>query len=276
MSVLRDHASIYPTSPTVKYSFTDPEGGLKPETPDSKSAFLYFDWAAKSWNDYEKELITFALPHHVDILHTNDKIGHCVRSLHGNACLVKGSLWTMEEELGGLPSFSAPRPPSSKSIPALAEALSTDINYSIPENYMVGAGDTYFSGKMLAKLGRIIVIAQELRGLAETPEDELPDTSTSDGKELLNVIHACKEVTLPSQQEVYDAIARLRSGVEVWLNGTAATPFTHDNIWGGLVHCGCWFNGDGCDNVYPNCPSYTDPGLNFGNGFYKKVRVCIV
>jgi len=268
MSVLRDHASIYPTSPTVKYSFTDPEGGLKPETPDSKSAFLYFDWAAKSWSDSENELITFALPHHVDILHTNDKIGHCVRSLHGNACLVKGSLWTMEEELGGLPSFSAPRPPSSKSIPALAEALSTDINYSIPENYMVGVGDTYFSGKMLAKLGRIIVVAQELRGLAETPEDELPGTSTTDGIKLLSVIRACKEATLPSQQEVYDAIARLRSGVEVWLNGTAATPFTHDNIWGGLVHCGCWFNGEGCDNVFPNCPSYTDPGLNFGNGFY--------
>ena len=99
MKVLRDHASIYPTSPTVKYSFTDPEGGLKPENPDSKSAFLYFDWAAKSWSNSYKELITFALPHHVDILHTNEMIGHCVHSLHGNACLVKGSLWTMEEEL---------------------------------------------------------------------------------------------------------------------------------------------------------------------------------
>ncbi|KAL3783153.1 hypothetical protein ACHAW5_002177 [Stephanodiscus triporus] len=45
-------------------------------------------------------------------------------------------------------------------------------------NYMQGAGDTYFSGKMLAKLGRIIVIAQELRGFAERPELNQPDTTT--------------------------------------------------------------------------------------------------
>ena len=72
----------------------------------------------------------------------------------------------------------APRPPSHLAIPALAEALSKDISYSLPDNYMQGAGDTYFSGKMLAKLGRIIVVAQELCGLAETLEG---DISTRNG-----------------------------------------------------------------------------------------------
>lgn len=98
MSVLRKHSSVYPTSPTVKYAFTDPEGGLSPETPDSKSAYLFFDWAAKSFDDSkaDEELLMFALPHHVDIL-TNEVVGHCFRSLHGNACLVKGGLWAMEE-----------------------------------------------------------------------------------------------------------------------------------------------------------------------------------
>jgi endoglucanase Acf2 len=80
---------------------------------------------------------------------------------------------------------------------------------------------------MLAKLGRIIVIAQELRGLAERPSD------------------------------VTEAIDRLRQGVEVWLNGTASALLTFDNSWGGVVSCGCLFNGNDCDNTYPSCPGYS-------------------
>ncbi len=104
MSVLRDHADVYPTFPTVKYAFADPKGGLRPEAPASKSAFLFFDWAAKSFKDKSTdELIMFALPHHIDILRqlrgqsSNEVIGHCAHSLHGNTCLVKGGLWAMEE-----------------------------------------------------------------------------------------------------------------------------------------------------------------------------------
>jgi endo-1,3(4)-beta-glucanase len=52
-------------------------------------------------------------------------------------------------------------------------------------------------------------------------------------------------------------------------NGSAATPFTYDTAWGGLVSCGCLFNDkEKCDNVFPDCPAYSDPLLNFGNGFY--------
>lgn len=159
--------------------------------------------------------------------------------------------------LGGLPSFVSPRPANHRAIPALAEALSKDIFYALPENYMRGAGDTYFSGKMLAKLGRIIVIAQELRGLAETPDYDMPDTSTANGKELFEIIQSCRNEALPTEEEVMNAIERLKQGVEVWLNGTSLAPLTYDNSWGGMVSCGCWFNGQGCDNSYPNCPSYT-------------------
>lgn len=116
---------------------------------------------------------------------------------------------------------------------------------------------------MLAKLGRIIVIAQELRGLAERPNDEVPDT-----QELRDIIYACKNVTLPTEEDVTNAIDILRQGVEVWLNGTASAPLTFDNSWGGVISCGCLFNGQDCDNIYPNCPAYSDPGLNFGQGMY--------
>lgn len=239
------------------------EGALSPETPDSKSAYLFFDWKAKHfYKDSSKELITFALPHHVDIMRkldgksSNKMIGHCMHSLHGRACLVKGGLWAMEEELGGLPSFVSPRPANHKAIPALADALSNDISYSLPDNFVKGAGDTYFSGKMLAKLGRIIVIAQELRGLAERPDEDVPDN-----QELSDIILACKNASLPTEGDVMKALNRLRQGVEVWLDGSAQAPLTYDNSWGGIISCGCLFNGKDCDNKYPNCPGYSGKKL---------------
>ncbi|KAL7552098.1 hypothetical protein ACHAWF_015310 [Thalassiosira exigua] len=281
--ILRDRASVYPTSASASHAFPGPEGGAPREPASGDKAYLFFDWAARDWDDgaakgsdnAAKEPVMYALPHHVDILRRldgasrNEVLGeHCVRSLHGNACLVVGKTWAMEEELGGLPSFVSPRPPHAGAVPALAEALSRDIAYALPDNYMRGAGDTYFSGKMLAKLGRIIVVADELRGLAKGPNIEASNYRDSDEAELSAVVRACKEATLPTEEEVGQAVDRLRRGAEVWLNGTAAAKLTYDGAWGGTVSCGCWFDGWGCSNAYPNCPSYVDPGLNFGQGFY--------
>ena len=72
------------------------EGALSPEKPESKSAYLFFDWKAKHFTKHNsKELIMFALPHHIDILRTLDGKSsnellaqHCAISLHGTACLV--------------------------------------------------------------------------------------------------------------------------------------------------------------------------------------------
>lgn len=64
------------------------------------------------------------------------------------------------------------------------------------------------------------------------------------------------------------------SSVEVWINGTAEIPFVFDSAWGGAVSCGCLFNGDTstCDNKFPECPAFDDPGLNFGNAYYNDVH----
>ena len=95
-------------------------------------------------------------------------------------------------------SFSAPRTPRPEMIDAIRESLKTDIQFSPPDNYMRGAGDTYFSGKMLAKLARIIMIAQETGGV--------------------------------SKNEFDSAVNRLRSGVEIWLNGSAESPLLYDRV----------------------------------------------
>lgn len=77
---------------------------------------------------------------------------------------------------------------------------------------------------------------------------------------------------LPSNLPFQAALSRLRSGVEVWLNGSAQSPFLYDRSWGGIIMCGCNYmyeNGVGfCANKLPDCPALTNQGQNFGAGFY--------
>jgi hypothetical protein len=52
---------------------------------------------------------------------------------------------------------------------------------------------------------------------------------------------------------------RLKSGVEIWLNGSAESPLLYDKTWGGIVMCGCDFDDKLgiCRNKYPDCPALT-------------------
>lgn len=70
------------------------------------------------------------------------------------------------------------------------------------------------------------------------------------------------------KEQIEEGLRELREGVEVWINGTAETPLLYDASWGGVVSCGCTMRDDQCTNKFPNCPGLSDPGLNFGNGFY--------
>ena len=280
-ALLRNHADTVPHNPRIRYDFPSEVNMGK----NSGRASIIFHWGAFSMSSGKAEarpsrdLLMYALPHHIDSI---DRVvgedvaetGYCSEGLHGKACLIRGSEWIMEEDLDGPPSFVARRPPNHKVIPDLAEAVSKDIHFRLPDYYMRGAGDTYFSGKQLAKLGRIIVIASELRGLAATPDDNSYDLDDPSERELKRIVQASKSVELPSDEAIASALSRLRSGVEVWLNGTAQAKFIYDEGWGGLVNCGCLFNEETerCDNDYPNCPTFTDPGLNFGNGFYNDHR----
>jgi endoglucanase Acf2 len=84
-------------------------------------------------------------------------------------------------------------------LPAIQAALKVDIKYKPPANYMAGAGDTYFSGKMLAKLARILLVAEEVGGADEADFNKALDT--------------------------------LRKGVEVWFDPKAGSPFLYDRAW---------------------------------------------
>ena len=262
VSLLRTHVDVYPGSNT-SFSYAMPE-----EEGDDKAS-LIFDWDAKRMTDLcqrdnstivsdpNVDMLVFAIPHQMDRLPPsslpNNK-RYCKVSLTGPACLAEGNRWVIDQQLPEI-NFWAKRPPRPEFIPTLGELLSTDINFKIPEYYQRGAGDTYFSGKILAKLARIILIAEEVDSICGKRGDR-------------GYVEICDNTTLPDLEEMETAIRQLRDGVEVWINGKAETPLVYDTSWGGVVSCGCYMEGERCVNRYPDCPGFADPGLNFGNGFY--------
>jgi Glycosyl hydrolase family 81 C-terminal domain/Glycosyl hydrolase family 81 N-terminal domain len=260
-SILRKYSRFYPGRQTsVSYTIED----------DAEIGELIFDWDVQvmpspvpDLNDTvleEPSLINYALPHHLDILgssHRPDGIKYCMSSMSGRACLVEGSTWTLREEFPRI-GLQAARLPRAEFLSVLSDALVKDIDYSLPRFFERGIGDTYFSGKMLSKLGRILLIAEELIQICGGKLD------LGQYKEDYEV--ACKNVTLPTEAKYEAAIDRLRRSVEIWINGTAGTPFVYDESWGGVVSCGCLFDGKKCSNKYPDCPAFSDQGLNFGNG----------
>lgn len=283
--LLRKNADLYPGPNTdMDYTFISKTHG----SSESAAAAMTFDWNVQSMTKSQKEMsssedsdnghmLMYALPHHQDLMSDSshhavdppvyaqssegDKV--CQSTLLGRTCLVQGTTWKLHEdfESHNFTSFRAPRPPHHTALPALVNAYQDDLSYSLPSYFERGAGDTYFSGKMLAKMARILTIGEELEEICSSDsEGEIPTV--------------CQDLDIPSvhDSDFQDAVARLRSGVEIWINGTGATPFVYDARWGGLVSCGCDFDGKHsggvCRNKFPECPGFEDPGLNFGNAFY--------
>jgi len=268
--LLRAHANTYPGRNT-HFSYN-----ISSHADDQ--ATMHFHWDPQSMEKRadksstalrqgtsvspSKGLLMFALSHHMDRFSPEYlPFGgrYCKSSLTGPACIVQGSKWSFEQSLPTI-RFRASRPPNPHFIPTLATALKEDIKFRLPKYMKRGVGDTYFSGKLLAKLARILMVAEEV--------DELCGEKGFLDHHMDGYLQFCKNSTLPTKEHVLDAIQELREGVEVWINGKAETPFLYDKTWGGVVSCGCLFSEGKCTNQFPDCPGFSDPGLNFGNGFY--------
>lgn len=257
-TILRERAHVYPGDNT----------GISYEIDDAKAeATVTFDWDAQTVKlsaDIETQLVMFGMPHHLDKIDGMSKF--CKASLFGKNCLVEGNSWAMKEELPQA-SFHAPRHPAPQFIPALTEALQEDIRFTIPENFQIGAGDTYFSGKILGKLARIILIADEVMELcANVRQSDLGQDV--DGYSRAEYVEACNNSYLPTDDDVNEALLQLQRGIEIWISGEAQAPFVYDAAWGGLVNCGCNYLDGVCLNTLPDCPAFSDRGLNFGNGTF--------
>jgi hypothetical protein len=283
--LLREGAHIYPASPQIDFIY--PSDRFDEE--DGSTAHMTIDWDAQQISESKSEgtsldtskLLMYALPHHQETLVDSsvDTITkECTDTFHGRTCLVQGDQWKLDVDLGKPMSFTASRPPSPEAIPALADALSEDINYQLPENLLRAAADTYFSGKILGRLARVVVIAKELKELASSSasveglkmshydDADLDDQSLSLSMEAA----AAVQDKLPSEEEVDAALDDLKKGVAIWLSAKSEAPFIYDQSWGGLVNCGCRYVGKAdkghCNNTFPDCPALVDVNEDFGNG----------
>ena len=190
--------------------------------------------------------LRYALPHHV-AQGAFAVVGPCVASLHGDACPVVSSssssrggfgAWDLKAPLGPKPSLSAPRAIPEAWRARLGAALDADVGFELPDYFKRGAGDTYFSGKMVAKQARLAAVAQDLgRG--------------GDARRLsAKILETTASFLDPENEE---------------------TRFLFDEQWGGMVSCGCDFDEatQTCRNARSeDCPGLDGCGNNFGNGWY--------
>ncbi len=211
----------------------------------------------------ELPLLMLTMPHHRTVLdpsgsQTEVNTGS-FRNIRGLLKGIVGSTWTMRDTLPDIDfwsrnGFSSPAKQDAvrdalmtgESWPGVSGGMEPDRTYEPALNYQLGVGDTYFSGKMLARMGQIITIADELG------EEEV----------------------------VRDMTAKLGKHVSIWLEETSGNPLLYDEVWGGVIACGCQYddmNGTvtpfcrnvvSGDGVGSRCPSLTDQGFNFGNGYY--------
>ncbi len=259
--IVRKHANVYPNGESrVGYKSSHlefsmgcdemmTEGGHNCSelltNAETNNSHLYFIWGISRMDGKpvdstvdRNKLIMFSLPHHRESLAHNSStlITHFdTPTLHGSAQLVQGDRWEMHINLPplshGIDDSLAMR---TEMLDDIHSALDVDLNFEIPANYLVGAGDTYFSGKLLAKLGRIALIAE----------------------------------VLGRHDEAMAAAARLIEALDVWNNGTAEAPLLYDSQWGGIISCGCDYEDGHCINDPGVCPGLSDVGNNFGNAFY--------
>jgi len=291
-SVLRKGAGYYPGENNEVHFYA---------SPDLKASTLVFDWDVQVMESYVNQItedgdpeeteggmvvdvnpiaesrsdplqdnslidehhVTFALPHHLDQLDesvlTEPRI--CTGILSGQACLVKGAAWHVEDRLVPV-KYRAQRWPDPAFMPDLIDAVQEDLQFEMPWHYEQGMGDTYFSAKMLARQGRVLLIAEEL---IEICTKYYP---TGWGR----MDAACKATKekRPTSEDIRVGVERLEKDLSIWIDLTSSTPLVYDNSWGGVVSCGCYYDSANrkCKNEFPNCPSAYDSYLNFGNGIY--------
>jgi hypothetical protein len=204
-NILRSHANVYPGDASSVYYSVD---------SDKAHACLTFDWDAKTMDkdrEVDTELLTFATPHHQDELDTAQDL--CTASLTGKICLTKGSSWKLVEVLPEV-SFQAPRHPNRKFLPDLADAVTQDLNYAIPADYLTG--DTYFLGKAFARLACIILVAKELKDLCASAAQCQMQALGSLKVRTDDYRKAYNKSNIPDEETMSPALDQLCRAVEVW------------------------------------------------------------
>jgi endo-1,3(4)-beta-glucanase len=250
------HSDAVVTGGTVHYSVTHPV-----DPADTVVTYKYA-WTKESMTAASagSALLMQAMPHQVSSFDAATAAGLVEGTAHvvlrGRMQAVVGDVWqtVLTMPVNGWTAFK-PIPADKKQdlLDALLD-VSTHPNWNVSEvdwlpplNWQLGVGDTYFSGKVYARMARVALIAEELG----------------------------------EHDAALTVATRLRDYLTIWLGNTnpQAQPMMYDRNWGGLLSCGCNYddcNGKcdpKCDNLDASgkptsCPEMLDPGSSFGAGFY--------
>eukprot|EP00928_Gymnodinium_smaydae_P024376 TRINITY_DN19738_c0_g3_i1.p1 TRINITY_DN19738_c0_g3~~TRINITY_DN19738_c0_g3_i1.p1 ORF type:complete len:967 (-),score=86.42 TRINITY_DN19738_c0_g3_i1:174-3005(-) len=251
--VLQQYHNTYPVASRVTTK----------TTADNVTTAVHIEWqvrhmSAGSKGDKEPsmQLLMTAMEHHRRLgscdstrTHVRSVEGTFQRNINGDLTLAIGNEWVLP--------YATP-PVAWGSIHGVApdkraevsEALRKDMEeWEVPENYQTGAGDPYNAGKLLARLATLGLVAEEL-----------------------------------GERDIVKRIGRkLGALVRLYASGRGLNHFVYDSTWGGFVSCGCMYTIGAdkrayCKNAGPggvqggsgidDCPSLTDPGMDFGNGFF--------
>jgi hypothetical protein len=146
------------------------------------------------------ELLMLCLPHAKSLMTNHRPVGLEFDSLKGPLVAAVGDQWILHIRHATDGSFYSHRPLSAARSEWVEEIRST-LSLDAQHNISIEVVDQYGFGKEAARVGRLILIADEL-GEADTA------------------------LTLRT---------KLKHSIEPWLKGTNADPLMFDETWGGLV-----------------------------------------
>jgi endo-1,3(4)-beta-glucanase len=172
-----------------QYVTAIPTGGIVSAQYGNSNMAYTFNWNVAG----SGQILMCALPHHMDILQSPQTVPTSWRSMKGMTTGVVGNSWTLVEPMPQI-QWRAPRPIDPIMKGAIIRQLATDASF-----INNSTSDTYFASKGLAKMARLLLIA-----------DEVGDTAS---------------VALISKN--------LKASLTMWF--TQNGLFAYDKTWGGIV-----------------------------------------
>ncbi len=178
-AILDQYVPAIPTAGVVSAAYT------------STAATYTFHWTVTGTGP----LLMCALPHHMDILQAPQTVALTRTSINGAMIGVLGNAWNLVEPLPAI-QWTASKPID----PAQKAAIAAQLQKDATTTYS-GTADTYEGGKEVAKLARLVLIA-----------DEIEDTASA--------------TTIRTN---------LKAAINPWLEGTSANQLMYDTTWGGIL-----------------------------------------
>uniref|UniRef100_A0A7S4G0Z3 glucan endo-1,3-beta-D-glucosidase n=1 Tax=Eutreptiella gymnastica TaxID=73025 RepID=A0A7S4G0Z3_9EUGL len=189
-------------------------------------------------------LLMIALPHHIKQMEQTPNIailhagGHRNLAGYTTPVMTSNNHWDMSIEIQPIPWLGIP---DLTKVPQIREALvDNDGSFDLAPDAANGMIDPYNAGKLLARMARLALIAD----------------STGEKKILESLL------------------TRLQKYLALWLHPEKNNVLMYDATWGGVISCGCRYEGFGSTAYCANnatrleCPAFSDVGFDFGNAWY--------